>query len=68
MSPLALFILVAAIIAAACHSPVQAGIATAVWILALAVQLAWQAGVGIAEPEVKLRPDEPGSPDDALPV
>lgn len=58
LSPLAGFLMVAAVIAAAAQSPVQAGIAAAVLLVALAVQVSAQAGLFIEESGPPGRPAE----------
>lgn len=58
MSPLAIFLLVAAVIAACAVSPVQAGVGAALLILALAAQFSAQAGLFIPEPGPPGRPAE----------
>ncbi len=58
LSPLAAFLLVAALIAALASNPVQAGIGAAIWLVALAAQLAAQAGLFLPELGPPGRPAE----------
>lgn len=49
LSPLAVFLMVAALIAALAVNPVQAGVGAALLLVALAVQLGAQAGMFLPE-------------------